>query len=259
MPEICVVIPCFNEERRLRGGEILEFLHEHEHVTICFVDDGSSDGTRATIDGIRKRAAKAVLALNLPTNSGKAEAVRRGVLYAASLNRFTLIGYWDADMSTPLRELTGMLRVFDADPQCRLTMGARVRRLGSRIQRSPVRHYLGRIFATIASLLLNLPVYDSQCGAKIIRSDLVEVLFREPFLTKWVFDVEILARLRNCLGRDSLLGAVTEVPLNAWTEVGGSKLRFAYIATVPIELLRIARHYNRKSASRTALPNDRNN
>lgn len=258
MPEICVVIPCFNEEYRLRGEEILEFLHAHEQVTICLVDDGSSDGTRGTIDGIRKRAAKAVLALNLPTNHGKAEAVRQGVLYAASLNRFALIGYWDADMSTPLCEMTGMLRVFDADPLCMLTMGSRIRRLGSSIQRSSVRHFVGRVFATITSMLLDLPVYDSQCGAKIVRSDLVEVLFREPFLTKWVFDVEILARLRNWLGRDLLLAAVTEVPLNVWVEVGGSKLRFGYLAKVPIDLLRIARHYNRKSAFRAAF-SDRQN
>jgi dolichyl-phosphate beta-glucosyltransferase len=197
------------------------------------VNDGSSDGTRAVIDGIRKRAAKAVLALNLTTNRGKAEAVRQGILYAASLNRFTLIGYWDADMSTPLSEMTGMLRVFDADPFCTLTMGARIRRLGSSIQRSPVRHVVGRVFATIASMLLNLPVYDSQCGAKILRADVVEVLFREPFLTKWVFDVEILARLRNWIGRDALLAAVTEVPLKEWTEVGGSKLRFRSLTSPP--------------------------
>jgi dolichyl-phosphate beta-glucosyltransferase len=248
MPEVCVVVPCYNEEHRLRGDEILGFLHEHEHVTICLVDDGSSDGTRATIEGIRKRAANAVLTLNLPTNSGKAEAVRRGVLHAAALNRFRLIGYWDADMSTPLSELTEMLRVFDVHPQCTLTMGARIRRLGSSIDRSPARHYLGRIFATIASMLLNLPVYDSQCGAKVIRSDYVEILFREPFLTKWLFDVEILARLRNCVGRDSLLSTVTEVPLNAWAEVGGSKLRPGSMAKVPRELFRIARHYNHRSA-----------
>jgi dolichyl-phosphate beta-glucosyltransferase len=257
MPEVCVVIPCFNEERRLRGDEILEFLHEHAHVTICLVDDGSSDGTRAAIDAIKERAANAVLALNLPTNSGKAEAVRRGVLYAASLNRFTLIGYWDADMSTPLQELTGMMRVFEADRLCTLAMGARVMRLGSSIQRSAMRHYLGRVFSTAASILLNLPVYDSQCGAKLIRSDLVDVLFREPFLTKWVFDVEILARLRNCVGRESVLDTVTEVPLQAWSEVGGSKLRFTHIAKVPMELVRIARYYNRRSASRTRFPNER--
>ncbi len=254
MPQVCVVIPCFNEEHRLRVDTILEFLREHRHVTICFVDDGSSDGTRATIDGAKERASRAILALSLPVNGGKAEAVRRGVLYAASLNRFNLIGYWDADMSTPLRELSGMLRVFDSDPFCTLAMGARVRRLGSNIERSTVRHYLGRVFSTAASLLLNLPVYDSQCGAKVIRVDLVGILFRDPFLSKWVFDVEVLARLRNSIGRESVLSAVTEVPLNEWNEVSGSKLRFVHIARVPMELLRIAWHYNRRSASRTAFP-----
>jgi glycosyltransferase involved in cell wall biosynthesis len=248
MPETCVVIPCFNEERRLRGDEILDFLHRHDNVTICFVNDGSSDGTLARIDAIKELAPKAVIALSLPVNSGKAEAVRRGVLYAASLNRFALIGYWDADMSTPLTELTGMLGVFEANPSCALAMGTRVKRLGSNIQRSAVRHYLGRVFSTTASLLLNLPVYDSQCGAKVVRADLVPVLFQESFLTKWVFDVEILARLRNLIGRALVLDAVTEVPLNVWIEMGGSKLRLSHVARVPIELLRIARHYNGKLA-----------
>ena len=248
MPETCVVIPCFNEERRLRGDEILEFLHDHRNVTICFVDDGSSDGTLARIDAIKERAPNAVIALSLPVNSGKAEAVRQGVLFAASLNRFALIGYWDADMSTPLTELTGMLRVFDANPSCTLAMGSRIKRLGSHIHRSALRHYLGRVFSTTASLLLNLPVYDSQCGAKVVRADVVPVLFHDPFLTKWVFDVEILARLRNLIGRDSVLGAVTEVPLNVWIEIGGSKLRLSHVARVPMELLRIARRYNGRLA-----------
>jgi dolichyl-phosphate beta-glucosyltransferase len=248
MPETCVVIPCFNEERRLGGDEILDFLHHHQNVTICFVDDGSSDGTLARIDAIKERAPKAVMALSLPVNRGKAEAVRRGVLYVATLNRFALIGYWDADMSTPLTELTAIIGVFEANPSCTLAMGSRVRRLGANIHRSAVRHYLGRVFSTAASLLLNLPVYDSQCGAKVVRADLVPVLFQDSFLTKWLFDVEILARLRNLIGRVSVLDVVTEVPLNVWIEMGESTLRPSDVARVPIDLLRIARHYNGKLA-----------
>jgi glycosyltransferase involved in cell wall biosynthesis len=245
MPEVCLVIPCFNEARRLRGDEILEFLHAHEQVTICFVDDGSADGTRATLDELSVRAPQAVKVLALPVNRGKAEAVRQGVLHAASLQRFALIGYWDADLSTPLPELPALLRPFEADPACTVAMGARVRRLGSNIRRSASRHYVGRVFSTLASLLLKLPVYDSQCGAKVVRADLVDVLFGDPFLTKWIFDVEILARLRNYLGRDAVLDAVSEVPLREWTEVGGSKLRLAHMVKVPLELMRISAHYNR--------------
>jgi glycosyltransferase involved in cell wall biosynthesis len=250
MPEVCVVIPCFNEASRLRGDEILEFLRSHEQVTICFVDDGSSDGTRATLEGVRAQAPQAVQVLVLPVNGGKAEAVRQGVLHAAASHRFALIGYWDADLSTPLRELPALLRAFEANPSCTLAMGARVRRLGSNIRRSASRHYVGRVFSTVASLLLKLPVYDSQCGAKVVRADFVDVLFGDPFLTKWIFDVEILARLRNYLGPAPVLGAVSEVPLMEWSEVGGSKLRFAHMVKVPLELMRISAHYQRTTGAR---------
>jgi dolichyl-phosphate beta-glucosyltransferase len=245
MPEVCLVIPCFNEARRLPADEILEFLRANQEVTVCFVDDGSADGTRTLLDSVRVQAPHAVHVLALPVNAGKAEAVRRGVLHVASWQRFALIGYWDADLSTPLRELPALIRPFEANPSCAIAIGARVRRLGANIRRSASRHYVGRVFSTLASLLLKLPVYDSQCGAKVVRADLVDVLFGEPFLTKWIFDVEILARLRNYLGCERVLGAVSEVPLMEWTEVGGSKLRLAHMVNVPLELMRVSARYNR--------------
>jgi len=222
---------------------MLAFVREHRGFVICFVNDGSQDGTLAAVEALRASAPHDVIVLNLPQNQGKAEAVRQGVLHAASMKRFSLIGYWDADLSTPLVELSSLVRVFDLDPSCTLVMGSRVRRLGSHIERSPLRHYLGRVFATWASVILRLPVYDSQCGAKVMRSEIVPLLFADRFITRWLFDIEILARLRNHVGPEGTLG-VTEVPLMEWTEVGGSKLRPAHVARVPVELLKIAVHYN---------------
>jgi glycosyltransferase involved in cell wall biosynthesis len=245
MPQVCIVIPCFNEEHRLRGEEILQFLHEQPQATVCFVDDGSSDRTVDVLDRLEKSTPHSVLVLRLPVNQGKAEAVRQGMLHAARSGRFALVGFWDADMSTPLREVNGMLRILESDASCGLVMGSRVRRMGSQIHRSAVRHYVGRMFSTLASLLLQLPVYDTQCGAKLVRTDLVDTLFCDRFLTQWIFDVEMLARLRNALGRDRMLATVTEMPLTEWKEVGGSKIRPAHVAQVPLELLKIAARYNR--------------
>ena len=139
-----------------------------------------------------------------------------------------------------------MTALLAANDRCQFVLGSRLKRLGASVRRSEVRHYLGRVFATAASLLLSLPVYDSQCGAKAFRADVVEVLFRDPFSTRWLFDVELLARLRNQLGRDSLLASVIEMPLGAWHDVAGSKLGVAHMAAVPLELLRIHRRYNRR-------------
>jgi glycosyltransferase involved in cell wall biosynthesis len=248
MRDVCLVVPCFNEERRLDRDAFLTFLREHENIAVCFVDDGSSDGTAATVQALQARAPEQILVRILDANRGKAEAVRHGVLYAASLNRFALIGYWDADLSTPLGELPAMIRVFDLNPSCVLAMGSRVRRLGANIRRSAMRRYMGRAFSTLASVLLELPVYDSQCGAKVIRADVAGALFGDPFQSRWIFDVEILARLRNHVGREAAPGALTEVPLTEWSEVGGSKLRSAHMLRAPLELLRISARYNRGPA-----------
>jgi hypothetical protein len=120
-----------------------------------------------------------------------------------------------------------------------LALGSRVKRLGSEIDRNATRHNLGRVFSTLASQMFDLPVYDSQCGAKLFRADVAGVLFGEPFVTKWLFDVELLVRLRRHLGAKGFLEGSIEVPLTAWKEMGGSKLRLSHMVRVPVDLLRI--------------------
>jgi glycosyltransferase involved in cell wall biosynthesis len=239
MREVCLIVPCYNEERRLRRDTFLEFLRARPHATLCFVDDGSSDGTLKSLEGMQSEGGLRIFVQALRTNSGKAEAVRQGVLHAASLKRFALIGYWDADLSTPLSQLDLLAGALDADPARMLALGSRVKRLGSEIDRNATRHYLGRVFSTLASQMFDLPVYDSQCGAKLFRADVAGVLFGEPFVTKWLFDVELLVRLRRHLGAKGFLEGSIEVPLTAWKEMGGSKLRLSHMVRVPVDLLRI--------------------
>lgn len=244
MPDLCIVVPCFNEEVRLRRDDFVAFLDTHPDATLCLVDDGSTDGTFAALERVQAARPTQVIVHRLALNQGKAEAVRQGVLDVAARNRFDFIGYWDADLSTPLDEVERVLRVLLEDANCRLVLGSRVKRLGATIDRRVVRHVMGRVFATFASGILGLPVYDSQCGAKLFRRELAEPLFGSPFLTRWLFDLEMLARLRNAFGQAGLQMA-TEVPLGRWEDVRGSKLKLEDLVRVPLELLKIRAHYNR--------------
>ena len=245
MPEVCVVIPCFNEEHRLRSADFLAFLDTHPSASLCLVDDGSLDGTAAALDRLRALRPDRILVHRLTSNRGKAEAVRAGVLHLAGLGGWPILGYWDADLSTPLTEVDQLLAVLRNNPGCRLAMGSRVKRLGSHIDRRISRHVLGRVFAACASAILGFGVYDSQCGAKLFRADSVHVFFKDPFLTKWLFDLEMLVRLRNEVGM-AAVEMTTEVPLGRWDEVSGSKLKLSDMINVPLELFRIRAYYNRR-------------
>jgi glycosyltransferase involved in cell wall biosynthesis len=182
-----------------------------------------------------------VQALILPRNGGKGEAVRAGLREALRAGA-TLVGYLDADFATPPAEalrLRDELLAQDAD----VALGSRVRRLGSSIDRRPARHYLGRIFATAASLALGVGVYDTQCGAKILRATpALSAALERPFSSRWAFDVELLSRL---LRPEVDVSAVPverfiEVPLRAWEDIAGSKLRGATMLRAGADLARIA-------------------
>jgi dolichyl-phosphate beta-glucosyltransferase len=244
MPEICLVVPCFNEATRLRGADLIAFLDAHAPIDVCLVDDGSTDDTQDLLQRLHHERPDRILVHRRDVNGGKAEAVRHGVLHVASLERWPIIGYWDADFSTPLAEAGRLADTLRTAPGCQMVLGSRLKRLGARIDRNAARHVFGRIFASAASAILGLDVYDSQCGAKLFRVELVACLFADPFLTRWLFDLEMLLRLRNQIGL-SAMDMVQEVPLTEWREVVGSKLKLSDMINVPLELLRLRAHYNR--------------
>jgi hypothetical protein len=192
-----------------------------------------------------------VLTLRLGTNAGKAEAVRRGVQLALR-RRPAMVGYWDADLATPLDAIPRFAAILRERPELALVMGSRVALLGRQIRRRWTRHLLGRAFATAASLVLRMPVYDTQCGAKLFRvsPDTVE-LFRQPFRARWIFDVEILARLASAARNDRppAQELIYEYPLDVWQDVHGSRLTIVDFIVAAIDLAAI---YWRYTLSRPA-------
>jgi len=216
-----LVVPCYNEERRLDSAAYKAFAEANPEVGFLFVNDGSRDGTSALLHALAAEAPRCT-ALDLAQNSGKAEAVRQGML-AALDSGAEHIGFWDADLATPLASALDMKELLERKAALQIVLGSRVRLLGRKIERNPVRHYLGRVFATAVSLLLRLPVYDTQCGAKLFRATpRLREMVEKPFLSRWIFDVELLARFLLAGGTAE---EIYELPLDRWMDVAGSKVR----------------------------------
>ena len=234
---IGIVVPCYNESGRL-DFERLSLLSES---AVVFVDDGSTDETAATIRAHLPRSNKWLL-LELENNHGKAEAVRRGMLRLSELPSFKQmewVGFLDADLSTDVVQIPYMIAFASLDStDLDAIWGARVKRFGSRIERRTSRHYSGRAFATLVSILLGITGYDTQCGAKLFRKACLHACFDEPFVTNWVFDLELCYRLK----RKSIL----ECPLQEWHDIKGSKVKlFGDLPFVVRDLFRIRNHYGR--------------
>ncbi|HYC00264.1 MAG TPA: glycosyltransferase [Candidatus Limnocylindrales bacterium] len=245
-PALTLVVPCHNEEQRLDLAAFHQFLDDRPWSRLCFVDDGSSDRTHSVLARFCEQSHGRADSIRLPQNRGKAGAVREGMKWAFA-TRASLVGYWDADLATPLDAVDGMVNVLNSNPELVGVMGCRLSRLGAYIQRDPLRHYIGRLFATLASAALGLSVYDTQCGAKLFRNTpAIQNAFAKPFLCRWAFDVELIARLQLTEG-ESIRYRLYEFPLERWADAAGSGVTLRAGAVAFIDLWRIYRAYRRQT------------
>jgi len=240
-----IVVPCFDEEDRF-DGEALGELGRRADARIVLVDDGSTDATPGLLNAALAGDPDRFHVVTLPANRGKGEAVRLG-LRAALAGGHDVVGYYDADLATPPAEMARLVEELRGDPARVMVIGSRVALLGHDIERSAVRHYLGRLYATAASAVLRLPVYDTQCGAKVVRAGpALTAALAAPFTSRWSFDVELIGRLLR--GGVPAAGFV-EVPLQSWSDVGGSKLRARAALGAGLDLIRVALALRRQEAS----------
>ena len=240
-----VVIPCYNEAGRFLLNTFRDYMPSHRDISFVFVNDGSTDATLPMLENLRTEFPEVVTVIDKKENGGKGEAVRDGMLCALN-GKAQFVGFWDADLATPLAAIHDLLQPLLANPEVQMVFGSRVKLMGREVERKAIRHYLGRIFATTVSILLRLPIYDTQCGAKLFRSTPeILKLFSAPFSSRWVFDVELLARfIYGREGRiDSVRQAIYEFPLYVWRDIGGSKVRPRDFFRAFLDVARIGRRY----------------
>lgn len=214
MQKTCIVIPLYNEEKRFDKHTFVLFIKNNPDFSLVLVDDGSKDRTALMVKEFAQEYPNQVFVKIMDENSGKAEAVRVGVKYALSLQQYKYIGFLDADLSTPIDTMVEFVKHAELQ-NFEIIIGSRIKRLGATITRSSVRHYMGRVFSTFASLVLDLPVYDTQCGAKLFKASQIKQSFDKAFNSKWIFDVEILARWKKEYGKEYVLRTIYEYPYNS--------------------------------------------
>jgi dolichyl-phosphate beta-glucosyltransferase len=234
--KITIIIPFYNEEKRIEIERFYQIFNNFTQYNFLLVNDGSTDNTNTILDEFKSKFPNLTI-LKLDKNVGKAEAIRSAVL---SISNTDFIVYYDADLATPFSELEKLIQFSIVHQNYKMVMGARIKLIGNQVKRSLTRHYFGRIFATIVSqFVLKVAVYDTQCGAKVIDFETAKPIFSKPFISKWLFDVELLKRLQKS---HNLKEVVKEIPLEKWEEIGNSKIKVTDFFKLPFELFQIYRN-----------------
>lgn len=244
-----IIIPCYNEEKRLPQSKFISFVRQNPQYILCFVNDGSKDNTLSIITEMAKNNPESIYAIDMPQNGGKAKAVRHGMLYAAeNFKTVEFIGFLDADLSTSLEEMKRIGTFIYKNDYFRVVTGSRIVRLGANIQRFGFRSIASKVIAQFIYLILQLQFQDTQCGAKIFSRDTILTAFGEDFKTDWLFDVEVFLRLRKTYGKIFAQQHIYELPLDSWVNAEGSKVSMKEIIRTPFMLAKIAFNYNLKLA-----------
>ena len=212
--DISVVVPAYNEERRLPPTliDIIDFFDRKKvRYEVVVVDDGSSDNTAEVVRKF-ERVRPEVRLIQLPKNQGKGHAVRLGVLNSHG----SRILFVDADGATPIQEVERLQAALDAGSE--IAIGSRA--LASRdtkVATAIHRKILGRVFNRCVNVILLPSIADTQCGFKMFSRKSALFLFRKQTSDRFSFDVELLF-LAHKVGLPT-----AEVPIN-WTNVPGSKV-----------------------------------
>lgn len=241
-PKIGIIIPCYNEYDRLPILHFTTFLKAYPDAHIYFVDDASTDESLKMLQSSQQQFIHQITVISNPVNSGKAAAVRSGILYCCDQNTAPVLAYLDADLAVSLEECYSYL--FALDYGKKFVFASRILKIGSVIERKFSRFLFGRIIATVISNILDIKVYDTQCGCKVFQKELGLLLFKDPFISKWLFDVELFSRILCEFGKENALHLMDEIPVKQWIDKGGSKVKLSYFFRLWCDLFLIRKRHN---------------
>jgi DNA-binding response OmpR family regulator len=237
-----IVIPCYNEEKRLNSKDFIDYIDRNAGYHLCFVNDGSTDKTLAILKSLSESREDFITVYECAENVGKAEAVRRGMLHMAKREDLDYIGFLDADLSTSLSDFDDLVAAIE-NSKYKIVSGSRMSRMGADIDKEPAREFISLAINFIIKRILKMNFNDTQCGAKVFHKDVVPISFDKKFISKWIFDVEIYRRITLYFGIIKARKLVCEQPLKRWVHADGSKLSMKDSIKIIGQLLQIFWHY----------------
>lgn len=193
--KLALLIPCYNETRRLKIESFQRFISGHENfIDFYFIDDGSNDGTSAFLTKHFEGFSNFNLIIN-EKNLGKGNAIRCGILNI-DINQYAYLGFIDADLDIPLNQV---LKLYESLEKEEYLMAISNREFSKSFNYLRLRSYLSVFMAGIANFLLQFkpPLQDTQCGCKMFRVGILNTCFNEPFHSEWLFDIEVFLRLKK--------------------------------------------------------------
>ncbi len=211
-PFISIVIPVFNEEKRIETflSTVINYLHEKDFsYEIIIVDDGSIDQTVSIIDSMfKKNMADKYRIIKLDPNIGKGGAVRRGMMEATGEYVFFI----DADGATPINEIDNFIENFN--PQYDVYTGKRAVKESTPFKRI----FLGYGYTILANSVLGLKIFDYTCGFKCYSRRSIKKIFPRQTLNNWSFDTEDLFIASKYSFK------ILAIPVK-WQHIEGSKVK----------------------------------
>jgi glycosyltransferase involved in cell wall biosynthesis len=190
---LSIVIPAFNEERRLPATleRIADYMGKNGRLTeVIVVDDGSQDRTAAVAESFRDRIPDLRVVSN-GRNRGKGYSVRHGMQEA----RYEIVLFTDADLSAPIEEADKLIAALETTD---VAIGSRaLDRSLIAVHESRFREFAGIIFNKIVRIVLRLPFVDTQCGFKAFRRERCRIIFGQQRIERFGFDPELLYLARH--------------------------------------------------------------
>lgn len=211
---LSVIIPCFNEEKRLNDGylHLFNYLRKQKYAwELIFIDDGSKDKTYERLKDLSK-AEERVTTITYKTNKGKGFAIKKGVETAQG----KLILFSDLDHAVPINSLENFLPNFKKGSK--VVIGSRRVEGAKLIKRQhPVREFLGKGFTMLVRILIDWKIKDATCGFKAFEKNTAKKLFSKISIFNWAFDAELLYLCKIYKIN------VIQAPVS-WSDVTGSKV-----------------------------------